>query len=78
MCECLSIFYLFIKEVIIENLNGWVRSGVNYYGGQIYRHPDGFKAIERFNYYYESVGFEVSVEDPYEHIGNVDSANELP
>ena len=37
----------------------WMWAGSNYYGGSIYRHPDGFHAIECFNAYHQSIGFEV-------------------
>ena len=44
--------------------NDWKLTGFNCYGGQVYRHPDGFHAIENFNYYHQSVGFEVFEDGP--------------
>lgn len=55
----------------------WMFYRNNYYGGRIFKHTDGWKAIECFNYYYHPIGFSVSDEHGM-FVGYVRSVEELP
>ena len=42
---------------------GWTFVGLNYYGGQVWKHSEGWRAIECFTYYYRSRGYEITDEN---------------
>ena len=67
-----------VREELPE---GWKFKTFNHYHGRVYQHPEAI-AIELFNYYYQSIGFEVFLKKEGEStggfLGKVKSPSELP
>ena len=40
-------------------MRGWTFVKLNYYGGEVWQHADGWRAIQVFNFYRRPIGYSI-------------------